>query len=61
MRYRFKYIAKLIFGIGLVIVPTFVHAACSTNGYTVVFVNGVFDTRPQADEDRADLEDKLGD
>lgn len=39
--------------------PLSVQAACSTEGYTIVFVNGIFDTEKDAIEDGKLLQDKL--
>ena len=35
-------------------------AECSDNGYTIVFINGIFNTKPEADANRLALQGKLG-
>ncbi len=48
------------FVIVLFLLPLLTKAACVDSGYTVVFVNGIFNTRVQADESRLALQDRLG-
>ena len=53
---------KRTFSIALgafLLLPNLAFAACSNEGYTVVFINGIFDTREQADADKLALKDKL--
>lgn len=54
MRYR-----VLIF-FALFLFPLFVEAACSSSGYTVIFANGIFNTREEAQSSADSLQDKLG-
>src|SRR3990167_8766866 len=35
-------------------------AECSDNGYSIVFINGIFNTKPEADANRLALQGKLG-
>lgn len=52
----------LFLGFFLLFAPTLALAStpsCSAQGYTVVFVNGVFDTELQAQDDKKALQDKL--
>jgi hypothetical protein len=53
MRYRYLILILLL------VVPNFVQA-CSEQGYTVVFVNGVLNTLEKADTSRRELKIKLG-
>jgi len=39
--------------------PLVTHAACLEDGYTVEYINGISDTKLQADENRAALQEKL--
>ncbi len=43
----------------LFLAPTFVQAECLDKGYTVVFVNGIFNTKEQAEEGKFSLQQKL--
>src|SRR3989338_4566739 len=45
--------------VGILFLPLFAQAACLDNGYTVVFVNGIFNTKVEAEGNRAALERKL--
>jgi hypothetical protein len=45
----------------LFLLPVVAQAACLDAGYTVVFVNGVFDTKPQAETNEVALQHYLGD
>lgn len=60
MQRRFKYFAKL--GIGLFIfgVPFWAQAACVSNGYTVVFINGIQTSYADAKAESSKLEEYLG-
>lgn len=53
-----RHIIKLVF-FGLLFVPSVSYAYCSPYGYTVEFVNGIFNSKSQADENRLLLEEKL--
>ena len=53
----------LFIGLFLMVVPSLAFAqgsSCSAQGYTVVFVNGVFDTEDQAQSDANALQFKFG-
>jgi hypothetical protein len=55
----------LFIGLFLLLVPAFASAqtqssTCSANGYTVVFFNGIFDSKPEAENDAYKLGYKLG-
>src|SRR6185437_3872923 len=59
------YKSALFIGFFFLFAPTFAFAqtatpTCSEKGYTVVFVNGIFDTEPQAFNDLKVLQSKLG-
>jgi len=58
MQHRFRHIAQL--GIILFLFPLFAQAECSSSGYTVVFVNGIFNTEKQARTSADELQFKLG-
>lgn len=52
MRCRTGHFAQLILVLGIFIFPVFAQAAtCVGKGYTVVFINGVFDSKDQAQTD----------
>ena len=57
MQHRPRYIAQL--SLILFFLPIFAQAACVDEGYTVVFVNGVFNTEEQARKGAAALQVKL--
>ena len=55
--------SALVLGFFLLLAPNFAGAqtpSCSAKGYTVVFINGIFDTREQADNGKTRLEFQLG-
>jgi len=58
MRCRYKHIAQLV--LIFFLFPAAVQAACSADGYTVVFVNGIWNTEEKAEESKLELRDKLG-
>lgn len=58
MRCKFGKFAKLI--PLLFLLPTVAQAVCSTDGYTTIFINGVFDTKDQADAEAKKLQFQLG-
>src|SRR3989344_211713 len=58
MQHRFRHIAQL--GIILFLFPLFAQAECSSSGYTVVFVNGIFNTEKQARTSADELQFKQG-
>ncbi|MDO8517774.1 MAG: hypothetical protein Q7S26_00575 [bacterium] len=63
MQHRFKYTTKLVFifwALFLILPASTQAASCSANGYTVVFVNGVFATETQARADTNALSRYLG-
>ena len=58
MQRKSRYIAQL--SLVLFSVPFFAQAACTANGYTVVFVNGIFNTKEQAQDSTKELGKYLG-
>ena len=56
MQCRFGIVA----GLGFILFPFFTYAACLTDGYTVVFVNGIFNTEQQARKSSERLQFILG-
>jgi len=61
MQRRLKYFAELVFVFAFLLAPSVTNAfSCSANGYTIVFVNGVFDTEDQAKYDTKKLQFFLG-
>ena len=58
MQHRIGYTARL--GIFLFLLPLFVQAECFSSGYTVVFVNGIFNTEEQARQSGEALQYNLG-
>ncbi len=58
MRCSFKYITQLAFV--LFLFPTIAQAACLADGYTVVFINGIRNTREEAEQNKSELRDILG-
>src|SRR3989344_1458667 len=61
MRHRLEKTSQLVFLLILFFLPLFVEAAvCSDQGYTAVFINGVFDTKDHAQENKRSLKSKLG-
>ncbi len=49
-----------VLAISLSLFPLVAQAACLDYGYSVVFINGVFDTKEMADDDKLELRQKLG-
>src|SRR3989344_9700585 len=58
MQYGFRYIVKLT--LFLFLLPAIASASCLKEGFTIVFVNGIFNTRQQADASVRTLSDYLG-
>jgi hypothetical protein len=60
MRRRLNYIAKLAIAVSVAGVPLFAQAACSADGYTVVFVNGINTSEVDATREETKLKNALG-
>jgi hypothetical protein len=58
MQRGIKYTAKLV--LVLFLFPSLLQAACTADGYTVVFVNGIFNTKEQAQDSTKELKKYLG-
>src|SRR3989344_2256619 len=58
MQRKSRYIAQL--GLVLFSIPFFAQATCTADGYTVVFVNGIFNTKEQAQDSTKELRKYLG-
>ena len=58
MQRRSRYIAKL--SLVFFVLPIFAQATCTADGYTVVFVNGIFNTEEQARQSGEALQYNLG-
>ena len=50
---------KILFSIGLFLIPTFAFASCSSQGTTVVYINGINTSRADAYKDLKELENKF--
>src|SRR3989344_5963003 len=59
MQRKIGYTTKLVFF--LFLFPLLAQAACLSTGYTVIFVNGIFNTEEQARKSLATLNFKFGD
>lgn len=60
MQRRLRNTVQLIFTATFLFLPVFAQAACSATGYTVVYVNGIFSTKENAQADADKLKFKLG-
>ncbi len=58
MQRSFRFVTKIT--LASLFIPAVVSAACSREGYTVVFVNGIFNTKEQAQDSAKELAKYLG-
>ncbi|MEI6864097.1 MAG: hypothetical protein WCK46_01860 [Candidatus Adlerbacteria bacterium] len=52
---RYRYVGALISTLFIFALPFVVQAACSANGYSIIFINGIFHTEQEAQSDKNTL------